>query len=128
MSGCVGIGHDSVAVIYRGLKSTTPTGRPTRTPNGVALSTHARIRCDIDHYAHRVAPGHRVVGRSSMPKSKAIDPYALVYDRRRTEQNFSSFRITHIYKRASCMSRAIDTTQTDILRLPLMRLTGERSN
>ncbi len=46
-------------------------GRP---PNGVALSTHTRIRCDIGHYAHRVAPGHHVVGRLSMPKSKAIGP------------------------------------------------------
>ena len=44
-------------------------GRP---PNGVALSTHTRIRCDISHYAHHVTPGHHVAGRSSMPKSKAI--------------------------------------------------------
>lgn len=45
--------------------------------NGVALSTRTRIRCDIGHYAHRVAPGHHIVGRSSKPKSKAIDHTAL---------------------------------------------------
>ncbi len=47
-------------------------GLRTTLPNGVALSTHTRIRCDIGHYAHRVAPDHHIVRRSSMPKSKAI--------------------------------------------------------
>lgn len=54
---------------------TTEPERPESgsTPQWRCLSTHTRIRCDIGHYVHRVGPGHHVVvGRSSMPKSKAI--------------------------------------------------------
>ena len=79
---CHLFGFPGVSAIYNGHQAGSPAGWgtspffPKRTvtlaPNGVALSTHTRFRCDIGHYARRVAPGHHVVGRSSMPKSKAI--------------------------------------------------------
>ena len=58
---------------------TTEPERPESgsTPQWRCLSTHTRMRRDIGHYVDRVGPGHHVVvGRSSMPKSKAIGVYA----------------------------------------------------
>ena len=54
-------------------------GVPGRRANGVALSAHTRIRCDIGHYAHRVTPGHHVVGRRGCPKARPLGRRARPY-------------------------------------------------